>query len=107
MAQTKNKYRRPVRSGKQSTTSEKAAEKIRGGAIGLISNKPARIIISGLILAMIVFAVVLNLHDEVSANPQKVFWDMIANNLKTAGVTKEVHQRNNQVSADELIQLSF
>jgi hypothetical protein len=107
MSERKVRHRRPVRSGKQSTMGEKTAERIRGGVISALTNKAVRFSLSGLIIIIILAIGVLSWYNNVYANTERVFWDMVENNLATNSITKEINQGSGNSSADEFSQLSF
>jgi hypothetical protein len=96
---------RPVRSGNNSTPAEKTAERIGGAARSLLS----RLSIGG---AIVISALALLLgaylwFNHVYANPEHVFWNTIANNLSTAGITKEISQNSSSGNSDQIAQLTF
>jgi hypothetical protein len=45
--------------------------------------------------------------NRVRQNPNRVFWDMLANNLSTSGVTRAVIQKGQGVEISQYTQLSF
>jgi F0F1-type ATP synthase assembly protein I len=107
MSERKVRHRRPVRSGKQSTTGEKAAERIRSGVINALSNRAVRLSLSSVIILAVLVGVAITWYNNVYANSERVFWGMIDNNLKTNSVTEEIKQTSATDSSDELTQMSF
>jgi hypothetical protein len=77
------------------------------GVISALTNKAVRFSLSGLIIIIILAIGVLSWYNNVYANTERVFWDMVENNLATNSITKEINQGSGNSSADEFSQLSF
>jgi hypothetical protein len=107
MSEKKVRHRRPVRSGKQSTAGEKAAEKIRSGVINTLTNRIVRLSLSAIIILVILVAAAATWYNSVYANSERVFWDMVGNNLKINSVTEEIKQAGTTGTSDEFTQMSF
>ena len=78
-------------------------EKLRS----LFSFKSETIIRYSIIAVLIVLSGFVIWFNRVYADPTRVFWGMVANNLSTPGVTRELIQKNNVVQTDNLTRLCF
>ncbi|MDB5161095.1 MAG: hypothetical protein JWO96_475 [Candidatus Saccharibacteria bacterium] len=99
----KSPGRRVARAGKNS----KSAEKIQ---IGLRRNLGSRrtLLVAGVsITALIIILTGITLFYKVYASPQRVFWDMISNNLSTRGFSKQSVRSTGTTISSEAIQVSF
>ena len=55
-----------------------------------------------LLIILVAFA-----YNRLYANPERVFWGMISNNLATNGVTRQVIQTNGPSKSNEISQITF
>jgi hypothetical protein len=106
MALAKTRHPRPKRVGKNSTLGEKTAVKTHSLLANIFGGRTVLKLI-GIVVAIILIAGVIVWYKVVYANPDRVFWGMINNNLSTASVTKEIKQAGGSTTNNEDTQLTL
>ena len=95
--------RRPVRPGRNSTTTERVQVTLRQR----LMNRRV-VITSGIFLAALVVALgAIFLFYKVYADPQRVFWSTVNNNLATNGVSKQTISSQSGTLTSEITQMVF
>lgn len=84
--------RRPTRVGQSAGSSEKIQANLSKNVPSFsVSKRYRKLLFSIITLAVLIFGLQL-WYNKVYADPQRVFWNMIDNNLSTVGFTKETPQ---------------
>jgi len=106
MSAVKIPYRRPVRSGNNSTAGEKVAENIRAGITQFFGGRRV-VVIVGILLGLAAVTIGVLWYVNIYSSPTRIFWDMVGNNLSTNSVTTENTQQGPASSNQTTTQLAF
>lgn len=69
--------------------------------------KSENVIRYSIVIVLVLFSGFVIWFNRVYADPTQVFWGMVANNLSTPGVTREIIQKSDIVQTDSLTRLWF